>query len=83
MIPAGTPIICAKRHAIGVVAADIEGAVHPRKITFDPGQAVPAGGRLVCRQCGRPWSLDNSIYTPDGWIPADPRIERVPPRGMR
>jgi hypothetical protein len=83
MIPAGTDILCAKRHPVGTVAADIEGAVHPRHIQFADGQSVPAGGRLVCQQCGHPWSLDASVYTPNGWIPVGPRIERVPPRGMR
>ena len=85
MIPAGAAIICTKRHAIGVVSADIaeNESVHPRWITFEDGQQIQAGAEKVCQICGKPWSLDKSVYTPGGWVPVDPYIERVPPRGMR
>lgn len=85
MIPAGTAIICAKRHPVGVVSTDIaDGSpVHPRWIMFEAGQQIQAGAPKVCQVCGKPWSLEKSVYTPGGWVPVEPYIERVPPRGMR
>lgn len=85
MIPIGASIICPKRHAIGTVSQQIndDQPVLPRSITFESGQEVPAGAAKVCQTCGKHWCLEKSIYTPDGWVPSDPYLERVPPRALR
>ncbi len=80
MIPAGTTIICLKRHVIGTLKTDLpQGqAVMPKDIDYTEGQGNIAGEPMSCKQCGRSYSLDGHIYTEAGWQPGTPTLEQPP-----